>query len=235
MTRMPPGTRARARAETTRAILDEARRQLAEQGAAALSLRSVAREVGMVSSAVYRYVASRDELLTRLIVEAYDAVGERAEAARDPDAPPRAQWRAVWRAVRSWGLEHPAEYALIYGSPVPGYAAPADTVRPASRVTTLLLRITVEAAAAGRVPEEDIRDAEAEPVAGALAPIRSYLLPGVPAPLVQRALMVWTNLFGVVSFELFGQLHNVVAEPRAGRDAFFAECIRRWITFTAIT
>jgi hypothetical protein len=47
--------------------------------------------------------------------------------------------------------------------------------------------------------------------------------------------MVWTNLFGVVSFELFGQLHNVVAEPPAGRDAFFAECIRRWTTFTAIT
>jgi Tetracyclin repressor-like, C-terminal domain len=104
-----------------------------------------------------------------------------------------------------------------------------------SRVTTLLLRIIVEAAAAGRVPEEDIRDAEAQPVAAAIAPIRSYLPPGVPAPLVQRALMVWTNLFGVVSFELFGQLHNVVAEPPAGRDAFFAECIRRWTTFTAIT
>jgi len=138
-------------------------------------------------------------------------------------------------AVRNWALAHPNEYALIYGSPVPGYVAPADTVRPASRVTTLLLRIIVEAAAAGRVPDTDIWDAEAQPVAAAIAPIRSYLPPGVPAPLVQRALMVWTNLFGVVSFELFGQLHNVVAEPPAGRDAFFAECIRRWTTFTAIT
>jgi Tetracyclin repressor-like, C-terminal domain len=113
--------------------------------------------------------------------------------------------------------------------------APADTVRPASRVTRLLLRIIVEAAAAGRIPDADVRDAEAQPVADAVAPIRSYLPPGIPAPLVQRALMVWTNLFGVVSFELFGQLHNVVAEPPAGRDVFFAECIRRWITFTAIT
>jgi hypothetical protein len=102
-------------------------------------------------------------------------------------------------------------------------------------VTTLLLRIIVEAAAAGRIPAADIKDAEAQPMAGTLAPIRSYLPPGVPAPLVQRALMVWTNLFGVISFELFGQLHNVVAEPLAGRDAFFAECIRHWITFTAIT
>jgi len=102
-------------------------------------------------------------------------------------------------------------------------------------VTALLLTIVVEAAAAGRIPAADIRDAEAQPVAAALAPIRSYLPPGVPAPLVQRALTVWTNLFGVVSFELFGQLHNVVGEDPADRDAFFAECIRGWITFTAIT
>ena len=118
---------------------------------------------------------------------------------------------------------------------MPGYVAPADTVRPASRVTTLLLRIIVEAAVAGRIPDADIRDAEAQPVADAVAPIRSYLPPGIPAPLVQRTLMVWTNLFGVISFELFGQLHNVVAEPPAGRDAFFAESIRRWLEFTAIS
>jgi hypothetical protein len=92
-----------------------------------------------------------------------------------------------------------------------------------------------EAAAAGRVPDADIRDAEAQPVAAALAPIRSYLPPGVPAPLVQRALMVWTNLFGAVSFEVFGQLHNIVAEHSADRDAFFAECVRRWIIFTNLT
>ena len=72
-------------------------------------------------------------------------------------------------------------------------------------------------------------------MAGALAPIRSYLPSGVPAPLVQRALMVWTNLFSIISFELFGQLHNVVAEKPSGRDAFFAECIHSWTTFTAIT
>ena len=145
------------------------------------------------------------------------------------------RFTAVCRAVRSWALAHPNEYALIYGSPVPGYVAPADTVRPASRVTTLLLRIIVEAAAAGHVLDADIRDAEAEPVAAALAPIRSYLPPGIPAPLVQRALMVWTNLYGVISFELFGQLHQVVGENPGDRDTFFAECIRRWIHFTGIT
>ena len=184
-----------------------------------------------------RYFSSRDELLTRLIIDAYDSLGAAAEAreaavGRDDLA---GRFTAICAAVRTWALAHPNEYALIYGSPVPGYAAPADTVRAASRVTTLLLRIIVEAAAAGRVPDAGDRDAEAQPVAAALAPIRSYLPPGIPAPFVQRALMVWTNLFGVVSFELFGQLHNVVGEDPADRDAFFAACVRRWITFTPIT
>ncbi|MDD7964313.1 TetR/AcrR family transcriptional regulator [Actinomycetospora lemnae] len=203
---MPSGTRARARAETTRAILDEARRQLAEQGAAALSLRSVAREVGMVSSAVYRYVASRDELLTRLIIEAYDAVGERAEAARDPQAPPREQWRAVWRAVRAWALEHPAEYALVYGSPVPGYAAPAETIPAAGRVAMVLAAIVAE---------------HGDPAAGRDWPavVRADVLPAVPPALVTPAVGVWTQLYGTVGFELFGQYENVVDDREAYFDA----------------
>jgi AcrR family transcriptional regulator len=201
------GVRARARAETTRAILDEARRQLAEQGAAALSLRSVAREVGMVSSAVYRYVASRDELLTRLIVEAYDAVGERAEAARDPGAPPRDQWRAVWRAVRAWALEHPSEYALIYGSPVPGYAAPAETIPAAGRTALVLVAIVAEhgtapagdAGRGGDVLEDDV-------------------LPDLPPALAVPAVAAWTQLFGAVGFEVFGQYRNVVRDREAFLD-----------------
>ncbi|HSK57967.1 MAG TPA: TetR/AcrR family transcriptional regulator [Actinomycetospora sp.] len=206
---MPAGTRARVRAETTRAILDEARRQLAEHGAAALSLRSVAREIGMVSSAVYRYVASRDELLTRLIVEAYDAVGERAEAARDPDAPPRAQWRAVWRAVRAWALEHPAEYALVYGSPVPGYAAPAETIPAAGRVATVLVAIVAEH---GSCPPGD---GPGDLLEGLL--VRD-VLPGIPPALAVPAVAAWTQLFGTVGFEVFGQYHNVVRDREGFLD-----------------
>ncbi len=148
----------------------------------------------------------------------------------DPEGP---RFTAICEAVRAWALSHPNEYALIYGSPVPGYVAPADTVRPASRVTTLLLTIVVEAATAGRVPAADADDARMP--AAALAPILSYLPPGMPAPLVQRALMVWSGLFGVVSFELYGQLHQVVGEEPGDRDDFFAECVRRWIAFTGIT
>ena len=196
--------RDRARVETTAAILAAARRQLGEVGAAALSLRAVAREVGMVSSAVYRYVPSRDDLLTRLVVEAYDAVGERAERACRPADPPRVQWRAVWRAVRAWAHAHPAEYALIYGSPVPGYVAPADTLAPAARVGVVLVGIVVDH---GRAP------VDAGPAAGVVADV----LPGLDAARAPAAVAAWTQLFGTVGFELFGQYENVVTD----RDAFF--------------
>ena len=236
----PRTARERARAEITAEILDAARGYLATDGAPALSLRAIARDLGMASSALYRYFKSRDELLTRLIIDAYDSLGRAAEAResaidRDDLA---GRFTAICQAVRAWALAHPNEYALIYGSPVPGYVAPADTVPPATRVTALLLRIIVDATAAGRVPAADPEDADprtrSQSAAAALAPIRSYLPPDVPAPLVQRALMVWTNLFGVISFELYGQLHQVVGEDPADRDAFFAECVRRWIRFTGI-
>lgn len=118
------------RAEITREITDAARRQLAESGAAALSLRAIARELGMVSSALYRYFPSRDDLLTALIIEAYNAIGEAVEEAVATGDTPRARWRAAAAAVRHWAIGHPHEYTLLYGSPVPGYQAPQDTIRP---------------------------------------------------------------------------------------------------------
>ena len=124
--------RARVRAEMVDEIKSVARRHLAVDGAN-LSLRAVARDMGMVSSALYRYFASRDELLTALIIDAYNSMGEAAEHA-DAGVTDRSdlvgRWLAVARALRAWALARPHEYALIYGSPVPGYAAPADTVGP---------------------------------------------------------------------------------------------------------
>ena len=106
----------------------------------------------MVSSGIYRYVASRDELLTMLIIEAYDALGATVEDAarrRRGAQPPADRFVAAARAIRAWALANPHEYALVYGSPVPGYAAPADTIGPASRVTLALVGIVVDAHRAG--------------------------------------------------------------------------------------
>ena len=222
--------RERARAEITGEILAAARRQLATEGAPALSLRAIARDLGMASSAVYRYVASRDELLTRLIIDAYDSLGAAAEAAESPVARDDLdrRWSAVCRAVRGWALANPNEYALIYGSPVPGYVAPPDTVAPASRVANLLVRILIDATVSGALRATIAVDQVPAEDRSALAPIRSFIGVEVPDALVQRGLMAWSALYGTVSFELFGQLHNVVGEEPGDREAYFAECVRRW-------
>ena len=201
--------RQRARALVVDDIVAEARRQLATQGAAALSLRAVARELGMASSAMYRYIPSRDELLTLLITEAYDALGDAAEVAAKADGDAMQRWRLVCRAVRAWALDHPQEYGLLYGSPVPGYHAPPTTVGPASRVTSVLAGLLRDAHDAGTL------DAPlGGPLPAALsADVRLVALttaPQVPLPTVARALVAWTLLFGQLNFELFGRFDGVL-------------------------
>ena len=217
-----PTARERVRAELTAEITGSARRQLAEVGAAALSLRAVARELGMASSAVYRYFASRDELLTRLIIDGYDDLGAAAEAADVPDAPPRERWLAVCRAVRHWARTHPHEYALLYGSPVPGYQAPQDTVPAASRVGLVLGRILGDAAHSGALPV-----ATGERGTGLVAPALAEVLgadhPSLDDAVRVRALLSWSGLFGTVSFELFGHLKGSVTDSDRYFDRAMAE------------
>jgi len=226
------GVRERARVAMTAEIMDTARAHLAADGAAALSLRAIARELGMSSSAVYRYVASRDDLLTALIVEAYDSLGafvEAAEASHPREDHP-GRFRAVARSVRRWAVENEHEYALVYGSPVPGYSAPETTVGPATRVPTLLVAIILDALATGWEPD-DLTDLPDE-VSACLGPVRdSFSRDGteVPADLVARGLMAWTYLFGAVSFDLFGHRHNVITDERAVSNPFFEHEVDRLI------
>lgn len=228
------GVRAQAREQMRAAILGTARSHLAEHGATGLSLRAVARDVGMVSSAVYRYFPSRDALLTALIIDAYDSLGtaaERAEArvARHDHA---GRFAAVATAARRWALAERHQYALVYGSPVPGYAAPQDTVGPATRVPRLLADLLVDIAERDGAAERDGPEAARGRPGGwpaavdeAVAPVGRYTEGRVPTDLLVRGVMAWTYVFGAISFELFGQRHQVIDEERA--DAFFAEECRR--------
>jgi len=220
---VPSTVRDRVRAEVTAEITAVARRQLAEVGAAGLSLRAVAREVGMASSAVYRYFASRDELLTRLITDGYDALGAAAEAADDPTAPPRERWLAVCRAVRSWARAHPHEYALLYGSPVPGYAAPRDTVPAAARVGVVLGRILGDAARSGVLPETGGSHRDPELVSVETAAVLGGEHPAIDDTVRVRALLAWSSLYGTVSFELFGHLAGSVADTDRYFDTAMGE------------
>jgi len=220
---VPTTVRDRVRAELTAEITAAARRQLAEVGAGGLSLRAVAREVGLASSAVYRYFASRDELLTRLIIDGYDAVGAAAEDADDPAAPPRERWLAVCRAVRAWALAHPHEYALLYGSPVPGYAAPRDTVPSAARVGVVLGRILGDAARSGVLPEAAGGGRDPELVSEATAEVLGGEHPALDDAVRVRALLAWSSVFGAVSFELFGQFVGSVQDTDRWFDRAMGE------------
>ena len=201
----PLTARAVARRELTTAITSEARRQLAEHGPDGLSLRAVARSLGMASSAVYRYFASRDELLTALIIEGYTALGDALDAADTaaPRAHPRRRWLSVCRAARTWATSHPHEYALLYGSPVPGYAAPRDTVDPAARVPLALFAPLRDAWLAGGVTGPPVRPLPVR-LRRQLEPVAAALGTDLPPTVVNEAISAWAQLFGVLSFELFG-------------------------------
>ncbi|MEU3921699.1 TetR/AcrR family transcriptional regulator [Streptomyces sp. NPDC029004] len=222
--------RERVRAEITEEIRAVARRHLATEGAN-LSLRAVARDTGLVPSALYRYFAGRDALLTALITDAYEVLADAVEAAEAavPRADVAGRWLAVCRAVRAWALDNPAEYALIYGSPVPGYAAPEDTVGPASRVLLTLSGILFDSAEAGQHAV-----GRARPLPTAVREDLARLMnqwpgelpqgkgPSSPEALLAMALTLWTHLFGLVSFEVFGRLNNMID----AREEYFDHQVR---------
>jgi AcrR family transcriptional regulator len=247
----PRTARERARAELTREIKEAARRQLAAAGADALSLRAVSRELGMVSSALYRYYPSRDDLLTALIIDAYNAIGEAAEKSiadvRPGVGAGRVRWVAACHAIRAWAVAHPHEYALIYGSPVPGYRAPEATIGPAARVPFALVGVLEGAVAAGELtaapgaagdqerPGLGQLAGQAEALSAALArdAAPGEVVPpalAVPADVLVRAVIAWTQLFGMISFELFGQLVGSF-EPA---DALFAHGVVQLAAFVGL-
>lgn len=223
----PRTARERARAEIMAELLTAARARLATDGAAALSLRAVARDLGMASSAVYRYVESRDALLTLLITEGYDAIGEVAEQtaaeARAAGEGPAQTWLAVARAVRAWAVTHEHSYALVYGTPVPGYRAPETTVPSATRIWGVIVEILLTAVAA-----DELTDVGPEfPTDGVLT-AETAAFAGLPANgpgsreaalLVMRSFTLFSSLLGALAAELFGHLHRVVDDPAAAFDA----------------
>jgi len=222
--------RAMNRERITEAILAAAREQIAADGASGLSLRAIARELKMASSAVYRYFPSRDDLLTQLIIDSYNSLGAAAEEAHGQVAHDdvATRFRAIVGSVRRWALHNRHEYFLIYGTPVPGYRAPQDTVGPATRVSVLLLGLLVDVAA----QRQESAPPLPEPVGLRLAiePIAQFAPPQIPQDLLVVGVGVLSSLLGAVSAELGGQLHNVITETTASRDVFFDALVEHWLS-----
>jgi AcrR family transcriptional regulator len=209
--------RARARVQTLADITRIGRDHLASEGAAALSVRAVARDLGVVSSAIYRYVKSRDDLLTLLVVDGYDELGDAVDKALAavPDKDHRERFLTVGRTVRAWALREPATYALLFGSPVPGYHAPAEqTTGPGTRVIGALVAIYAAAHEGGAMNPPGAAPAVSGRLAADLADVRAETGVDIPDDLVVRGVLAWAGLFGCVSFELFGQYGpDTFAEP----------------------
>jgi AcrR family transcriptional regulator len=213
-----PSIRARVRAEMTDEIKRVALDHLARDGSA-LSLRAVARDMGMVSSAIYRYFPSRDELLTALIIDAYTSLAEAVELA-DGNVGRRdaylSRWFAVCHAVRRWAVAKPAEYALIYGSPIPGYKAPDDTIEPGGRAMISMAQCIREAEAAGKIHTSERAMAWPPTENSAYAEELRAVTIGMGFPedshVIEPVLSAITHVFGAVNFEVFGRLNNVFSE-----------------------
>ncbi|OLT39274.1 transcriptional regulator [Kytococcus sp. CUA-901] len=207
------GTREETKQHTRARILHAARKEIAERGGVGLSMRAVARGSDLVSSAVYRYFPSREALLTAMIIESYEHLaGALGEA---PGGSSAERWRHLASGLRDWARQHPHEFQLIYGTPIPDYQAPPETVRSATAVVTPFLAAAASGEAAGFLAPELLDQLEGPAADLDAEPAR------LGAVLAELAALV-----GVVSLELAGHLVGT-ADPA---DHLFAALVERQVT-----
>lgn len=195
--------RERLRAATIAEIKQAALDQIAEVGAPALSLRGVARAIGMSPAGLYRYYDGRDALLTDLITDAYGALADAVEAGISAAGEgPRERFGAGIRAYRRWSLDHPNQFLLIFGTPIPGYAAPEDgpTVAANRRMGEAFFAVMVDGWSRGSLPNP-LRDA-----IGGESELAALIDPRLPAPLIGVMLGTWARFHGLITLEVLGQL-----------------------------
>ncbi|MGP3926909.1 TetR-like C-terminal domain-containing protein [Streptomyces sp. 8N616] len=211
-----------ANARLPAVIKATARQLLAKLGAGGLSLDAVARDCGLAVTDVEAVFPHRDDLLTALVIDAYNESGgamEQADqAARDANASAGARLLAVTRALRQWSFDNPAEFTLIYGSPVPDYHAPQNTVPPASRTPAVLAGLVRSALEAGELTPPR----RAVPGPPLLLPEAVELFGGLPeAPfsdIIERGIVLWSNLIGLLVFQVFSRTHDSVRDESAFFD-----------------
>ncbi|MEV6395492.1 TetR/AcrR family transcriptional regulator [Streptomyces sp. NPDC051907] len=192
--------RERYRTQVRAEITERAWEQIATAGASALSLNAIAKQMGMSGPALYRYFASRDELITELVREAYRSLSETLRTASASGA----DLGGLGHALRGWALADPQRYFLVYGTPIPGYHAPEDTTAISSEIMTTLLEACTALAP----------DGAATPLGAYLEDHRDWAA-GHPAPpeVLHRFLTFWTRLHGVLSLELAGHFAGMDLDP----------------------
>ena len=212
------GKRQETREKIETQIIELGRRHLVTDGAAGLSLRAIARDLGMVSSAVYRYVSSRDDLLTLLLVDAYSELADAVDRAGATAGSWRDRLLAMAHAARGWAIDQPARWALLYGSPVPGYHAPREhTVGPGTRVVGALFGAIGAGIASGDIPQSNA--AAAQPLSSDFDRLREEFEFTGDDSSVAKCFLLWAGLVGAISLEVFGQYGaDTLTEPGAVFD-----------------
>jgi AcrR family transcriptional regulator len=230
--------RERARLATVAEIKAAALQQVASLGAPELTIRGVARAIGMSPAGIYRYYDSRDALLTDLLTDAYTDLADAVSAAAgwgpaggvDAPSDPLAALLAATVAYRDWALAQPARFLLIFGTPVPGYQAPPQgpTVTANQRMGAVFFGLGALAWAAGQVAPASGHRTAAEPTTegqqDVLAQLRD-LAPDLPDDFVTRMLGGWALVHGLVTLEVTGQLHWALSDPGAS----FTGHMQAWI------
>lgn len=228
MTNRSGSRRDRVRQQT----IEEARRiavqQLAEVGAGGISLNAIAREMGMTGPALYRYIPSRDALLTDIVLDAYRDLGDalwadiEATAGRDPET----RLRSQCQVLREWALSNPNRYMLLFGTPVPGFHAPVEQTQPAAqRALEAPIVQLLEVAPERWEPSTDPFEIELESWA------RGAGISPMPGALLKQALARWTRLHGVLSLEIEGHFGMGLPDPALLYESEVDELVRAMRAF----
>jgi AcrR family transcriptional regulator len=210
---MLPTRRERIREATFEEIKVTAWKQIADQGVASLSLRAIAREMGMTAPGLYRYYTSRDDLVTALIIAAFNSFSDALEEARDKQGRDdhAGRFRAICRAYFNWAVADPQKYSLIFGTPIPGYVFHQEAGPAAQRAFLILQGVIGEAHAAGKITGEL---AALRLPAGLRSQYEALGKMGMPySPGVTHlALSIWGSIHGITSLYLYGYLAGFLAD-----------------------
>ena len=215
-----PSRRDRVRAATTQEIIQTARKLLVQDGPEAVSLRAIARDMGMTAPALYRYFGSHEELLRHVVADIFtDLAGHVRSAvhavAIESAAEPTAELMAAkliagCREFRAWTLTHVPEFSMIFGSPLPGLEYLHDVIRDPSvdcgyQFGQVFLDLFGELYRRRpfSIPSDDEIDAD---LRAQLAKYRELVGIELPLGALQTFLRCWVLLYGTVSLEAFGHM-----------------------------
>lgn len=210
---------------TSNAIKDTARQLMAEKGTAGLSLRAIARALEMTAPALYHYFSSLDALITALIVDAFTGHALYVQQERDIAAAAGKDYReqlfVAVQAYRRWALAHPIDFQLVYGNPIPGYAAPTEVTTPAAQSLGQVFMETIMAAVeAGAIAPPSF----AEPIPPTVCKHYQHRfgLDKTGAQIFHLMNQAWSLMHGMVALEIYHHATPVVGDT----DAFYEQTMR---------